>query len=143
MGTTKRRGAGWARFQAAKPLAEFPEEHRLDLEWAAAQPRAPKRWVTVCDGLAQVESRAWYEWHWARGNYPGGDGDTSRPSLRPHIRQAVMERDGLTCGLCGGDVVLEDVHIDHILPWSRGGSSELDNLQVAHSACNIAKGNRI
>lgn len=33
--------------------------------------------------------------------------------------------------------------VDHILPLSRGGGWELDNLALAHKSCNTFKGNRI
>lgn len=98
---------------------------------------APARWITFTDEdgrpLAQIQSRAWKEW---RRRYPGR-------TLTPEQRDAVIERDGLVCGLCGDPVALEDVHIDHVQPRSLGGSNELENLQVAHSGCNMSKGNRI
>lgn len=55
----------------------------------------------------------------------------------------VIERDGLICQLCGGAVERSDVHIDHIYPYSLGGATALNNLQVAHSLCNIRKGARV
>ncbi len=58
------------------------------------------------------------------------------------LRLIVISRDGLVCGICGGEVAPDDVHIDHIQPVSRGGSNDLDNLQVTHSVCNKRKGNR-
>jgi 5-methylcytosine-specific restriction endonuclease McrA len=33
------------------------------------------------------------------------------------------------------------LHVDHINPWSLGGETTLDNLQVLCNACNIGKGN--
>ena len=35
-----------------------------------------------------------------------------------------------------------DFHIDHILPMSRGGLTELDNLQLLTRSENLTKGNR-
>lgn len=116
------------------PLSEFPEEMRLGIIAATLQPKPPPRWLMVCDGLAQLESRAWHEWHWARGK---------RPPLPTWARKAVIERDGYVCGLCGGEVEPSDVHIDHIVPRSRGGPDAIENLQVAHSRCNIRKGARV
>ena len=54
------------------------------------------------------------------------------------LRQAVLERDDYTCVYCGrrgGRLAL-----DHLLPVSRGGTSELSNLVTACVACNSAKG---
>lgn len=58
-------------------------------------------------------------------------------------RLRIIARDGLVCGICGGNVEPDDVHIDHIIPASKGGSDNDDNLQVAHSRCNQLKHNRV
>ena len=65
-----------------------------------------------------------------------------REKIPQGLRRAVIERDGLQCRLCGHEVDPDDVHIDHIQPVTKGGRNRLDNLQVAHSRCNIRKGNR-
>ncbi|MBI2287898.1 MAG: HNH endonuclease [Chloroflexi bacterium] len=56
------------------------------------------------------------------------------------------EEDGLVmvrCGLCGQPLRLGEATIDHIIPKSKGGPDRLDNLQLAHEACNIEKGDRV
>lgn len=136
---------GVALYERIQPIDDtWREEDRQRIADAAAQPVPPDRWLILHDEhgkpVAQIASRAWYEWHWQRGRYPG---DNEGRRLSDHVRRAVIDRDGFRCGLCGGDVDPSDVHIDHILPYSLGGSSDLDNLQVAHSLCNIRKGNRI
>jgi len=65
-----------------------------------------------------------------------------------NIRFEVLRRAGKRCELCGvaeGDSRYEDrlpLHVDHIVPRSKGGSNEIENLQVLCRACNIGKGNR-
>lgn len=39
--------------------------------------------------------------------------------------------------------LLNDISIDHIYPKSRGGSNEIDNLQLAHCKCNSQKSDTI
>ena len=49
-------------------------------------------------------------------------------------------RDGARCRLCG--VTPQDgvkLHVDHIKPWSKGGETILENLQVLCEICNIGK----
>ena len=54
------------------------------------------------------------------------------------------------CGLCGEDLpidsnskhALNSVHVDHIVPKSHGGPSDLCNFQLTHSYCNTSKGNK-
>ncbi len=120
------------------PLDEFPPEHRRRILEAVAQPKPPPKWLNI-DEMAQIPSRAWKEWYRARGIDP----DKRRESIPKWMRRAVIERDGYVCGLCGGAVEPGDVHVDHVIPWSRGGADHMGNLQVAHSACNIAKGAKI
>ena len=31
------------------------------------------------------------------------------------------------------------LHVDHVVPWSKGGETVLDNLQVLCHVCNIGK----
>lgn len=49
------------------------------------------------------------------------------------------------CVLCGAAPKVDrDVrlHVDHIVPRSKGGSNEKSNLQVLCSECNLGKSNR-
>lgn len=70
-------------------------------------------------------------------------GREDRQRLPETLRQYVIERDGLTCRLCGDPVEPDDVHIDHVFPRVLGGDDSPANLQVAHSTCNLAKGARL
>lgn len=127
----------------AHPLELFTFDHALRIVCDALWDSKPDRWLYLgCVGdsrpMAAIESRSWYEWHW----YRGVDPDSKRDPLPRWLRQAVIDRDGYICGLCGGDVQPDDIHIDHIKPKIMGGLDRLDNLQVAHSTCNLRKGAR-
>lgn len=53
------------------------------------------------------------------------------------IRKVVFERDNYTCQYCGKrGCVLE---VDHIIPFSKGGSYDLNNLVTACRKCNRQK----
>jgi hypothetical protein len=62
------------------------------------------------------------------------------------LRARVLIRDACLCQMCGAspaknpDVVL---HVDHIMPWTKGGETVEDNLQTLCSVCNIGKSNLI
>ena len=64
-----------------------------------------------------------------------------RPSnnryIRKAVKQAVTIRDKHRCVKCGA---AENLHIDHVIALSRGGSNEMDNLQVLCKDCNLRKG---
>ena len=59
------------------------------------------------------------------------------------LKAQVLARDGNKCRLCGVECNdgLHKIHFDHIIPWSKGGETVLENLQVLCSDCNLAKGN--
>ena len=61
------------------------------------------------------------------------------PSER--LKVQVLMRDGNKCRLCGITVTGDDIHFDHILPWSKGGETTLENLQILCKKHNLAKGN--
>ena len=64
------------------------------------------------------------------------------PSLR--LRWHVLQRDRFTCCACGASPALSsgvELHVDHIVPWSRCGETVLENLQTLCSACNLGKSN--
>lgn len=56
------------------------------------------------------------------------------------LRSFVFERDNYTCQYCG--VRGGDLECDHVVPFSRGGSNESNNLATACRGCNIRKGDR-
>ena len=47
------------------------------------------------------------------------------------------------CSLCGKQLSLDEATVDHIIPKSLGGTNIPENLQLAHKACNKAKGNTL
>lgn len=64
------------------------------------------------------------------------------PSLR--LRWKVLQRDRFTCRGCGKSPAFEPnvkLHVDHILPWSHGGETVLENLQTLCEQCNWGKSN--
>jgi len=58
------------------------------------------------------------------------------------LRFKVMQRDCFKCRCCGASPATDPsirLHIDHILPWSRGGETVIENLQTLCSKCNLGK----
>lgn len=53
---------------------------------------------------------------------------------------AAWERQGELCNLCRRSIPFDLMHGDHIVPWSRGGPTTLDNLQALCGSCNLCKG---
>ena len=63
--------------------------------------------------------------------------------IRQEKRLAIYLRDGLACAYCGASV--EDgsiLTLDHIKPYSKGGSNEAKNLITSCRKCNSSRGVR-
>ena len=46
------------------------------------------------------------------------------------------------CAICGKEVEWDNYQVDHIVPHSKGGKTELRNSQITHKSCNVKKANR-
>lgn len=55
----------------------------------------------------------------------------------------VARRDNNTCQICGKILLDREIEIDHIIPYSRGGTSDEANLRVTCLECNRKKGKKI
>lgn len=66
-----------------------------------------------------------------------------RALMTPKTRTDVLRRDGARCRLCGASANQgATLHVDHIVPISHGGKTEMANLQVLCQSCNLGKSNR-
>lgn len=64
--------------------------------------------------------------------------------VRAGLWWAVLARDNWTCCSCGRSsredgIILE---VDHIIPRSKGGTDDIENLQTLCKKCNIGKSNK-
>ncbi|SDY06936.1 homing endonuclease associated repeat-containing protein [Nitrosomonas sp. Nm33] len=68
---------------------------------------------------------------------------TSR-SINLRLRFKVLQRDNFRCCACGVSPAITpgiQLEVDHIVPWSKGGETVIDNLQTLCFACNQGKSN--
>ena len=64
-----------------------------------------------------------------------------KPSENPNFtRFNVFLRDKFSCQYCG---VNKDLTFDHLLPKSKGGVTDWENVVTACSSCNVKKGGRL
>ena len=70
------------------------------------------------------------------------------------LQDQVVQHNGLACYLCHQQIDLQaprqvgqtgweqGLHIDHVIPLSKGGTNDLDNLKPCHAYCNQRKGSQ-
>ncbi len=59
----------------------------------------------------------------------------------PESDKLVMyERQKHKCAICGKTFEYSEMHGDHIVPWSKGGTTTLENGQMLCTDCNLRKG---
>lgn len=68
----------------------------------------------------------------------------TRREISDRQRFRILVRDGFRCKSCGASPLIQpgvELHVDHILPWSKGGETTDDNLESKCKQCNLGKGN--
>ena len=72
--------------------------------------------------------------------------NTASRKIPDKLRYQVLKRDNFKCCACGASPAKDpsvELHIDHILPFSKGGETTLENLQTLCSKCNLGKSNTL
>ena len=67
----------------------------------------------------------------------------TKREISERMRFRILVRDGFRCGACGASPLESrgtELHVDHIVPWSRGGETVPENLATKCSRCNLGKG---
>lgn len=67
-------------------------------------------------------------------------------TINLRLRFLVLQRDNFKCCICGRTPAKDssiELQVDHIVPWSKGGETLMDNLQTLCSQCNLGKSNLI
>lgn len=62
-------------------------------------------------------------------------------AVSTRTRFEIFKRDEFTCAYCGQTPPAVILHVDHIVPVSKGGDASLLNLITACSKCNMGKSN--
>ncbi|MGE5754213.1 MAG: HNH endonuclease, partial [Planctomycetaceae bacterium] len=57
-------------------------------------------------------------------------------------RRNIFARDGNRCQYCGKKFPTNELSLDHVLPRSRGGQANWENIVCACLKCNVRKGGR-
>jgi hypothetical protein len=69
----------------------------------------------------------------------------ARAPIPPSLRWQTLRRDHFRCTACGQGTSthpLAELHVDHILPVSKGGDNAPENLRTLCRKCNQGRGNK-
>ncbi|MFA5598528.1 MAG: HNH endonuclease [Pusillimonas sp.] len=115
-------------------ISQYPYNRRFG-SWTAAL----QAFVDFANGgdIEEIQTSSTKTWSEKRNT--GRD-----PSIR--LRWKVLQRDNFKCCACGSSPAINPgiiLHVDHIIPWSKGGETTFDNLQTLCSRCNLGKSNEI
>jgi hypothetical protein len=111
-----------------------PAGWQPDPSWPPTPPGWPL-WKQVSP-LPPVTSSSWQpstQVHPSRG----AAGERNSRIIPQDVKIAVSVRDQGMCVQCGSR---EDLHYDHKIPWSKGGSNTVNNIQLLCGSCNRIKG---
>jgi len=72
-------------------------------------------------------------------------GYITRPDLRPKRTKLPpsVVAEVLSSGECDYCSATANLQVDHIIPWSRGGTNHVANLRPLCASCNASRGNRM
>ena len=70
-----------------------------------------------------------------------GPQQRSRPTFSQKEKDALYKEQQGKCNGCGLKFVVRNLTVDHIKPFSKGGTERLTNLQLLCNSCNSMKGN--
>ncbi len=105
----------------------FPSARSYGSSWIILDsPEKEAAWLT--DVGEEVAARP--------GTQKRGGRSRSIPLAR---RFEVLKRDGFTCTYCGRQPPEISLQVDHVIPWSKGGTHALANLRTACVECNLGK----
>jgi hypothetical protein len=113
-------------------------EEWLDEPFMPAGRSRGESWFVV------VDDRERREWIRATAREPGSRQERSSGrgtrTVSLTLRFQVLRRDGFRCTYCGRTPPAVVLHIDHVVPFSAGGRTTLDNLRASCGECNLGKG---
>jgi hypothetical protein len=67
-----------------------------------------------------------------------------RSEVSDALRYDILRRDNFTCVICGASQKLGvRLHVDHIVPVSKGGKSVASNLRTLCERCNVGKSDKM
>jgi len=66
-----------------------------------------------------------------------------RERINNELRKRVYSKTNGKCIYCAEAITLESMHVDHLYPFSKGGSNDIHNLMPSCRYCNLHKSDKL
>lgn len=66
-----------------------------------------------------------------------------RKPFDKEIKMRLLDKQMGLCAICSCQISLQDMHVDHIIPWDYVGDKLDDNYQGLCGKCNLSKSNNV
>ena len=107
-------------------------------DWSHPIQKIDGKWVNIGNLPTDEEESIDYP---VFDNYPVVEKPKRRSRhIKNDVQAEAMRRAEGRCEKCGSG---SDLQYDHIIPFSEGGGSQIDNIQVLCKDCNLRKSNKI
>ena len=90
--------------------------------------------IVKFDGFAHHQGEKSIRYRFTNYKYPS----KFNRSIPKDLRNTILSKHDYRCAYCSSE---RNLHIDHIYPWSKGGFTCEENLQVLCQKCNLSKKN--
>jgi hypothetical protein len=107
-------------------------------------------WVKACEALIVWEEDTAARTDLEPSQLPATEvtqsGGRMKRDVPLRVRYEVLRRDSFRCVLCGRSPATHPgiaLHVDHVVPESKGGPTQTANLRTLCEECNVGKGNRV
>lgn len=127
----------------------FPYEYEIDVK-SAVESLEEKGFLHLytVDGVDYIQVINWHKHQKphhmeVESVIPSFNGEENKFKAKPIYkkqRERILNEYNNKCARCGAT---SNLHIDHIVPVSKGGTSEDSNLQVLCQSCNCSKGAKV
>jgi len=130
-------------FESDRREQELKQEDEIDADWASYKEKISHS----TDSSDSVKWRMEFMLRHLLERYPSIQLKDNQRSFTNMQRITVFRRDKGHCQLkikCDGiKLIWDDWHCDHVVAWTAGGKTTVENAKAACSACNLSKGDTI
>lgn len=130
-------------FESDRRQQAQKQEDEIDAEWASYKEKISHS----TDSSDSVKWRMEFMLRHLLERYPSIQLKDNQRSFTNMQRITVFRRDKGHCQLkikCDGiKLIWDDWHCDHVVAWTAGGKTTVENAKAACSACNLSKGDTL